>query len=181
MGIDPDEPMTEEEEVEEARAEKEVKEHALVQTAEAYFIKTMKWFEDSEALFKAKEEELNLKARLELPNAPDPHAEATEVKDLLEVVQWYHTLIFAKVRRAVDGAVRGVPEIIADMPRDSDGSAKIALISIDRSIAAWARLRAHFPEQKDTILDTLVQLDRLRRGRYSKRYANRGLFLLFRR
>lgn len=164
MGIDPDKPLTDEEEAEERRRDDAVARNNLVRASKAYFEKTMKWFRKSEPLFKAKEVELIQRARLELPNSPDPHSEAIELKDLLEVVQWYHTMIPAKVHRAVYGAVRGVPKIIEDLPKDSDGSAKIALISVDRSIAAWARLRTHFTEQKDAILDTLVELDRLRRG-----------------
>jgi hypothetical protein len=47
--------------------------------------------------------------------------------------------------------------------RDSIGSAKIALIGIDRSIGAWGKLQEHFPERTDSILDILIYLDRLRR------------------
>ncbi len=47
---------------------------------------------------------------------------------------------------------------------DSDGSAKVALIAIERSIGAWTRLRAHLPDRADELLDLLVMLDRLRRA-----------------
>jgi hypothetical protein len=43
------------------------------------------------------------------------------------------------------------------------GSAKVALLGIDRSIAAWAILRQGFPDQSDQLLEILVKLDRLRR------------------
>ena len=46
---------------------------------------------------------------------------------------------------------------------DANGSAKVALLSIDRSIAAWTRLRPHLPDRADDILDLLVMLTRLRR------------------
>ena len=49
-------------------------------------------------------------------------------------------------------------------PSDADGSAKVALIALDRSIAAWARLRGHLAAEGDAILDLLVQLERLRRA-----------------
>jgi hypothetical protein len=39
----------------------------------------------------------------------------------------------------------------------------VALIGIDGSIVPRAKLRAHFPERGDGILDILVHLDRLRR------------------
>ena len=34
---------------------------------------------------------------------------------------------------------------------------------MDRSLAAWARLRAHLSDDSDAIIDLLVQLDRLRK------------------
>jgi hypothetical protein len=48
-------------------------------------------------------------------------------------------------------------------PKDSDGSAKVTLIAMDRSIGAWGTMREHFLEKTDSILDLLVLLDRLRR------------------
>ena len=37
-------------------------------------------------------------------------------------------------------------------------------MAVERSIAAWVRLREILPAQEDAILDLLVRLDRLRRG-----------------
>jgi len=50
-----------------------------------------------------------------------------------------------------------------EIQNDSNGSAKVALIGIDRSIGAWAKLYELFPDQSDTILDILLQLDRLKK------------------
>jgi hypothetical protein len=54
-------------------------------------------------------------------------------------------------------------DISDEFPKDSDGSAKVALIAIDRSISAWGEIRKCFPEAGDKIIDLLVHLDRLRR------------------
>jgi hypothetical protein len=164
MGIDPDEPPSAEELAEEERIDREVRENRLTRAAEDYRQSVHDWLAASEPLLKAKEDEINQQARLALPGAADPRGDAAELLDLLDVIQWYFTVIPAKVHRAVSSAVRGVPELIADEPKDSDGSAKAALISVERSMGAWMRLRAHFPEQKDAILDKLLALDRLRRG-----------------
>jgi len=84
-------------------------------------------------------------------------------------VQWYLLFIEVKLRRAVQGAVDERQLHIEDLPRDSDGSAKITLLAIDRSLAAWARLREHFAAAHgDAILDLLVQLERLRRAAEAK-------------
>ena len=47
---------------------------------------------------------------------------------------------------------------------DSNGSAKIALVAIDRSIAAWGVLYAQLPDLEDSILDILSHLERLRKA-----------------
>src|SRR5262249_53794163 len=46
---------------------------------------------------------------------------------------------------------------------DSNGSAKVALIAIDRSIAAWGRLSSLLPEKAGGIMPILSHLEALRR------------------
>jgi hypothetical protein len=99
---------------------------------------------------------------MDLPDT-DPHAEVVDLQDATEVVRWYHTLISAKIRRAVQQRLTDRPSCLDGVPKDSDGSAKVALVCIDRSMVAWTRMREHLPEQGDTILDFLVALERLRR------------------
>jgi hypothetical protein len=99
--------------------------------------------------------------------AGDPGAIVRDIEDALQVVQWYQLFIHVKLERATGSRIheREWDEEMREFPRDSDGSAKIALIAIDRSMAAWARLRARFEnEHGDAILDLLVQLERLRRA-----------------
>jgi len=54
------------------------------------------------------------------------------------VVGWFHTLIPAKIARAVIGLAEDNP--VRDWPADYDGSAKVALIGLDRSHAAWLQV-----------------------------------------
>ena len=57
-------------------------------------------------------------------------------RDPLAVISWYASLIPAKVGRAFSSLAWAEP---GDLPgrRDSDGSAKVALLGIERSHAAW--------------------------------------------
>lgn len=55
------------------------------------------------------------------------------------IVIWFHTLIAAKVHRALHGLAEDDPDD-RDWPPDYDGSAKVALIGIERSHAAWLQL-----------------------------------------
>jgi hypothetical protein len=94
-----------------------------------------------------------------------PVEEAEAILELLEVIRWYHLFIHVKLQRAIgsqaEEQLETDPELKVLMT-DGDGSAKIALISIDRSLAAWAALGSHFSEQQDEILDFQIQLARIR-------------------
>ncbi|MFP3975357.1 MAG: hypothetical protein ACLFVK_03945 [Dehalococcoidia bacterium] len=102
-------------------------------------------------------------ARLSL-SGRDPEQEAREINDAGEVVRWYQNFIYAKIMRALEGKLQEPSLDLQGMPADSDGSAKIALIAIDHSTAAWANLLGHFPEKQDDTLELLVHLHRLRRA-----------------
>jgi len=55
-------------------------------------------------------------------------------------------------------------EEVKAFPKDSEGSAKIALIAMDRSIAAWSGLRTALgADEADDVLDRLAQLAAIRR------------------
>lgn len=113
-------------------------------------------------LFAEKEDELNLRVRVGI-SGDDPHADAASIEDAVEIIRWYQYQIEVKLLRALHGALEERPAILEEFPKDSDGSAKVALIAMDRSIAAWGELYRQLPGAQDDILDLLVQLDRLRR------------------
>lgn len=136
--------------------------HECVRMARAYADMVDGWFDAAEPLFVEKEEELKLQVRLNIPGA-DPTAKAATIRDAVEVIRWYQHQIYVKLMRAVQGTLDEWSELLEGFPRDSDGSAKVALIAMDRSIAAWGILHRHFPEEEDRILQLLVHLDRLRR------------------
>jgi hypothetical protein len=56
--------------------------------------------------------------------------------DPCAVINWFHLQIVVKVHRAIRGRAEDRPEF-RDWPPDHDGSAKVALLGIDRSHAAW--------------------------------------------
>lgn len=86
------------------------------------------------------------------------HRQAVAVGEALEVIEWYQCLIGVKLRRALHG--RELPGD-DDSPEDANGSAKVALLAIDRSISAWGVLLAAFPEQKKKILSLVRNLQDL--------------------
>ncbi len=90
------------------------------------------------------------------------HTEAAGIYDAVEVIRWYQHQIYVKLKRALlkDDSINGEDEISQN---DANGSVKVALIGMDRSLGAWGSLREYFLEKTDSILDILLHLDRLRR------------------
>jgi hypothetical protein len=80
----------------------------------------------------------------------------------MEVIRCYQHFIYVKLMRAVRGELEEREEEPDEFPRDSEGSAKVALIAIDRSIGAWGSLYAHDSLQNEKILRFIAYLDRLR-------------------
>lgn len=136
--------------------------HECSCAAKAYGQMVTEWFESTKELFKEKADEMGLKVRLELPGY-DPAGEVASLKDSVDIIRWYQHFIYIKIIRAIQGKLEESELDLGQYPNDSEGSAKIALIAIDRSIAAWGQMREHFPERRDNILDILVHLDRLRK------------------
>lgn len=136
--------------------------HQCVRAAKAYGKMVNNWFDSGKELFEEKADELSQEVRLELPGS-NLQAEVLDLKDSVDIIRWYQYQIYVKLKRAVSGSLRDIPEGLDEDARDSNGSAKVALIGMDRSIVAWSQMCEHFPEQQDGILNILVYLDRLRR------------------
>jgi hypothetical protein len=141
---------------------KRAENHECARKAKVYGEMVDDWFNSVEALFEEKADELALKAQLELPDS-DPAREAASVKCSVEVIRWHQHQIYVKLMRAVRGTLRATSASLDEACKDSDGSAKVALIGIERSISAWGQMLKYIPEREDNILDMLVHLERLRR------------------
>jgi len=149
--------------------------HPCAAASKEYYEIVDKWFKENEFLFKEKEDELYEQLIMELPLA-NPEHEAVTIKDAVEVITFYLFFINVKLMRALHGLFEDRYELPDDLPKDSDGSAKIALIAIDRSISAWGKLLKHLPKSEDEILDILVLLERLR-NRTEKEFPDARKFV----
>src|SRR4030095_3293330 len=120
-----------------------------------------------------------------------------------EVIRFYQFFVAVKLMRALSGAV-GIPEESCDDDEflsfdfasaddeeegfdydevitrssviDANGSAKIALIATDRSIAAWRALQISLPEKSETIQPMMIRLDGIRRA-IEERFAKAREFI----
>jgi hypothetical protein len=78
--------------------------------------------------------------------------------------------------RAVWGRIEEEEERCDEFPRDSDGSAKIGLIAIDRSIAAWAVIEHYITDCDKEVMDIIGFLDSLRQA-VEGTFPNARLFI----
>jgi hypothetical protein len=130
-------------------------------TAMRYMDVADAWFELNKALFADEGGVLELFARADDPGV-GPADDTAALRDCLEVIRWYQRQIYVKLCRAASGTIRGHMEDMEGFQEDADGSAKVALIGIERSIAAWATVLRDFPDHEDAIF-AMVTLKRLLR------------------
>ena len=145
--------------------------HPLAKSGFAYGEMVDEWFQSGEDSLRAKEEEVVAQASLGVTKVKE---EVASLTDVVEIIRWYQHQIYVKLVRGLDADKEY--EATSELPKDSDGSAKVALIAMDRSIAAWLRLKEYFPDKTDSILTMLVHLDRLRRAA-EKEFPNARSFV----
>lgn len=135
-------------------------EEELIRLSRQYFMSGRKWLQAHDPLLKAQRTAWYEQSEIGV----DQQGTTDQLEDALVVIQWYQPSISAKVQRAIRGKSR--PWLPEQDPyqNDANGSAKIALLAIDRSLSSWELIRNLIPEATDDMLDLLVQLSQLRSG-----------------
>jgi hypothetical protein len=144
---------------EEERKRRAAEKHPIAKAGMKYVKLVDQWFKQGEAALRDKEEEILAQAKLGVTKVKE---EVASLTDVVEILRWYQHQIYVKLMRGLN--TNQEYEATSAFPRDSDGSVKVALIAMDRSIAAWLRMKEFFPDKTDSILTLLVHLDRLRRA-----------------
>ena len=155
MGIDLDAEVDEtEEELKEETDEEAIKNNPLIALAYEYSMKGHKWFEDNRESLKKAMTNISAVNENDLIN----------LKDAVEIIQWYNFFIYVKLRRAMSSLQEDEedPELAEMMVGHTNGTAKIALIATDRSIAAFGFLLENMRDKEDEILDFLAMLGKIR-------------------
>ena len=161
-GIDLDALSTEKDAEQEKLNEEIAGNHECCRMAKAYADMVDNWFNSVQAVSAQEQDDLDFKAHVEIPNV-GPFRETDACEDAVEVVRWYQHQIYVKLRRALRGVLEEKLEPLDEFAKDSDGSAKVALIAMDRSISAWGEIRTWFLPYESEILDILMHLELLRR------------------
>ena len=161
MGIDLDSIDFEEASRDETIKDKIVENHICCKTAKKYYEMVDAFFE-SEYI-----PSLHLVDKSDGENSPEELQKIDKLDgpatldELVEIIYWYHHFIYVKLMRSVRGTLGDPSEILEEFPKDSDGSAKVALIAIDRSMAAWGHMHNYFSSHRDQILSIIKHLDGL--------------------
>jgi hypothetical protein len=148
------------ESLEPVRQQKEIqrsdaRNHPLAKAAEEYAYTVSQWFE---------EESSKMETVSDVLEDSKPDDDRYRDDDYVEVIRWYQFFIAAKLMRALMSHVDEDDYLDDESARDSDGSAKAALIGIDRSIGAWKLMYGSREEQSGRIQDLLLDLEKLRLG-----------------
>ena len=176
MGVDLESAEAEAAIAEPAQQREEAKEHPLSVSARHYAETVQQWFKDEFAVEENVHDDISGEA-----NSAE---EDINVSDAVEVIRWYQFFIAAKTYRALMGLEDIGDEEVSEIEidpfsdddiededvllraagHDSDGSAKIALIAIDRSLSAWRLMQNALPEKTESTVPMLIELEKLRRG-----------------
>jgi hypothetical protein len=131
--------------------------HILSLMSRTYIDMADRWFERNPFL-----EEEGLRETPPHLELIHPKPVAASVRELVQVIRFDQHHIHAKLARALMSRRDEKDLNIEDLPRDQDGSAKVALIELDRSIGAWWELCNAFRDQEKGILQIIRHLKHIR-------------------
>ena len=164
QGIDLNGRLSEEEEVDYKKRQsllnKAAKQHQLSLLCKKYQKLVMPFARKSEGIVE-KTRELVEHLHLGIKTEEDVVYTVADIGDCFDIIRWYLFFIDAKLQRALHGKLESTDWDDSGYPKDSDGSAKIAIIAIERSIGAWIKLYELMPSSEDISLNALSLLTQL--------------------
>jgi hypothetical protein len=137
--------------------------HIIAHMANSYINTVDEWFDENVYIFEDDAGQPAAVPALDSGSDEIEQEETVTLIDSVEVIRWYQHQIYVKLQRALHSVGNEEFEILHGFPKDSDGSAKVALIGMDRSISAWGKMIKYFPHLEDTVLGIIAHLERLRR------------------
>ncbi len=135
------------EDVEEPETDNESPVNFLIYKAGVYVDMVDDWFVDNADMLEQAMEKVQSPPHLTIVRPESDEAGLPE-EECLEIIDYYHYQIATKLHRALHGRKDESAVELDRFPKDSDGSAKVALIGMDRSVEAWEGLATRLPEQE---------------------------------
>lgn len=138
-----------------------VKSHPVNKAAEKYFESSTEWLDSYQDIFSVKSNEYNYLVENRIK--PDKNINKLfELRDFYEIISWYHSMILVKSKRAVMSSLDDHWDL-DEIQNDMNGTAKVVLGCIERSLFAWNGIFQHMPEQEDIALKNLANLQKLKK------------------
>jgi hypothetical protein len=152
MGVTPEElaqmPMPEPDpDIEKCREAFKVKSRVYYRAVETFFA-------ENGSIFEAKGIEYEQHFDMDLPV---DISEIFLLNEACSTIHWFMHFIGVKANRAIHGR-EDWEEWDDPLQSDSNGSAKVCCLAIERSLSAWEIVRRNFPEKSDEVLDMCLLL-----------------------
>jgi hypothetical protein len=144
--------------VQKQAARDKAKEHPLIKNCTAYLLQA-KALLDKNDLLTRKGAAVIQQAELGIKDIDEAKAEMETLSNCLEIVQWYLFQIQVKFMRAMPVMPHEEGDKI--FTSDSNGSAKVALIAVERCIMAWQKILQLLPDEEDAVIQLLALLQKI--------------------
>ncbi|REG90670.1 hypothetical protein [Algoriphagus antarcticus] len=141
--------------------DKMLDEHPLSMITDQYLFEGKDWLESSK--INGYLEELARQVNLGLMQVSEAQAQKAKIDEALEVIKWYLFFIHVKSKRVLNDLSGDFWEEYPEEEKSYNGSAKIAMISMERSMQAWKMLLDVMEDEQDSILSLLVLLEKSRK------------------
>ena len=162
MGLDLDAITDDEVDEQLEQQRRSIEEHPISKKVSLYASSTEEWLRANKDLLKEWQEKLEDYYKIGLDEKQSLE-EIRSVAEAVEIIRYYQYFIILKINRAISGKLQDENYGFEDNEqKDYDGSAKIALIAIDKSISSWHYLMDEFEQKQDEILDILALLDNIK-------------------
>ncbi len=151
------------------RNQQKMKEDDLVKICGEY-TNLSRNFMQNEVLWKQKGDEMIEQEKLGTLGIQELDDQLRLMKECRDIIVWYQFFIQVKFMRAVSGLIEDYQFEVDEENKyqtDYNGSAKIALIALERSQLAWTQLYTVIPEE-DLILPILSLLSRIEKAANEK-------------
>ncbi|SMO61881.1 hypothetical protein [Gracilimonas mengyeensis] len=130
-----------------SKQEKAILKHPVTKAAEQYFFLARDWLLNNGQL-------LQRKGRLiKYQSGVKKKRKSADIylilNDLYDIINWYHSMIPVKAKRAVAGI--GKEEWGDEIQNDMNGTAKVLNLCVERSLFAWNSIERHLEKGKEEI------------------------------
>jgi len=153
--------LSDEDELKLRRKQRQADTHPLARAGKKYANAASDWFREFDRVVEISD----------LAKTEADIEEAERLVDAREIIHWYQYQIAVKSIRALSSRSDELEGEPGEFSTDSDGSAKVALLGIDRSIAAWRLMQLSVPDRADSIVPLILQLETLR-YRLERKFPN---------